>query len=128
MTPKEILREHLVKSGSDVDPDTFIKRVYANTKLGARIVQSNNCLFLFKPTEANKVTLRIFNGGSSLGYAKALRSFIGLMRKVGVTQVQMNVADISAAKNVAKMAGVKSTSFSKNTTDAINPNTMLMEI
>jgi hypothetical protein len=128
MNIPDILREHLRRSGSDVPPDKFIDRVAANVKAGAQLVREGDCVFLFAPKEKGTVALRIFNADSQLGYAKAVRAFVGLMRKAGAKKLQMNVADKQSAQGVARMAGVKQTSFTPNKTDQINPQTMTMEL
>lgn len=124
----EILREHLRRSDSDVPPDKFIDRVAANVKSGAKLLREGNCVFLFSSKGDGVVAFRIFNAESQLGYAKAVRAFVGMMRKAGAKKLEINVADAQSAQNVARMAGAKRTSFAPNKTDRINPQTMTMEL
>jgi CHASE3 domain sensor protein len=128
MTPHEIIKNHIRTNRLQITPEEMGKEVNAFKKLkGAHIAQEGDCLFLYM---ANDIAIQtyIINGGSSMGYLRALKKFVQAMKKANAKRIQIRVQDQNSAANIGRASGGRDISFEETNPGETDPFTMTMEI
>lgn len=128
MNTAQIISNHIANRKLNISVKNFISQVEATLKQkNAKIVRSGDVMFLFSVTE-DAALIYIINGGSPLGYIKAVKQFVLMAKKFELRYIKMRVSDTVSAQKIANSAGltnVKFDMFKEGTTD---PYMMTAEI
>lgn len=94
MMSKQMTTQQIVQKAVQIkQPKANWKQVYAvisgmvNQNI-AKILRSNNTLFLFKPVSDSEVQYRVFNADTEQQYQRNLQEFMTAMRVCGFTSVK----------------------------------------
>lgn len=129
MNTAEIIRNHIAKRNLNITPQQFYKQIeLALQQPRTKMLRSGDVLFLFSIGEDNSALTYIINGSGPVGYLKAVKQYVAMIRRFGIKYIKMRVADTQAATKIANAADLRNVKFDMFKEGATDPYMMIAEI
>ena len=128
MTIEQIIANHIQNNGLNVSVQDMQRELNVASKLPkTKVVRSGDVLFLFT-VDGNTALVYIINGTGPIGYVKAIREFVQMLKKLQISFVKMRVNNTDSAKKIAESAGLSNPQFEMTNEGQTDPYTMTAEV
>lgn len=128
MDVKQIIANHIQNNGLNTTVDEMQRELNIAAKQPrTKVVRSGDVLFLFS-VSGDSALVYIINGTGPIGYVKAIRQFVGLLKKLEIKFLNMRVQDTESATKIAQSAGLSNPTFELTNEGETDPYTMTAEV
>lgn len=128
MNTAQIVSNHIASRKLKISVKNFIAQIEAAIKQpNTKVVRSGDVMFLFSVT-GDAALIYIINGGSPIGYIKAVKQFVLMAKKFELKYIKMRVNDTVSAQKIATSAGLNNVKFDMFKEGTTDPYMMTAEI
>jgi hypothetical protein len=107
MEPVEILKIDAQRNHGGIDHRQLIAFINSEVKVGAKLMQENSTLILFKTVEDQKAEFHTFNAGSAADLAKNVELFMQMLKQIGYVAAYTEYTNPAISKLFTTYGGDK---------------------
>lgn len=128
MNTAQIIANHITNRQLKISVKNFVARLEAALKQPkTSIIRSGDVLFVLS-VEGDAGLVSIINGSGPVGYLKAVKQVIAMVKKLQLKYIKMRVTDKTSAEKIATTAGLKNVTFETVKDGATDPYMMTAEL